>query len=213
MQIDAEAVRWSKSDDERSGKPLVVLIHGYSGTENTLFDVVSADDGVQAGNVVLASLRGPVDASIGGNAWFEPGDRAIGEPAAEQVDLPAQAILEWLDTLDYSSVSLFSFSQGGLTALQLLRHAPRRFAATVVLGGCVAPDVRESDAEVTRVRPKVFYGMGEVDEAIPAKAIERSHLWLAEHTAPTFSNYPGLGHAISPEELADAMRFIVDALD
>src|SRR5690606_22248170 len=121
------------------------------------------------------------------------------DPAA--VDEAAEAVLAWLDTLEYRSVSILGFSQGGAMVLQLLRHAPTRFASAVCVAGFVATATHPGDAELAAVRPRVFWGRGTHDEVIPDAAIQRTAKWLPEHAEADVHVYEGLGHSISTEEL------------
>ncbi len=133
MQLDTSAILWSAPERERAGRPLLVLLHGYGSHEGDLFGM---SPGLPLGPVV-ASLRAPI-AENGGWAWWSRADSPTGDPQSDRVDAAANAVIEWLDTLEYTSVSLVGFSQGAALALQLLRHAPGRFTATVAIAGFVA---------------------------------------------------------------------------
>jgi len=203
MQLDESAIIWSAPERERAGRPLLVLLHGYGSHEGDLFSLSPA---LPLGPVV-ASVRAPI-AESGGWAWFSRADSPAGDPPAERVDEAASAVISWLDTLQFSSVSLLGFSQGAAIALQLIRHAPARFSATVSLSGFVAAGEHEGDAELARLRPPVFWGRGTDDPVIPHEAIERTAAWLPRHTDATTRIYEGLGHSISTPELGDIVLFL-----
>ena len=93
-------------------------------------------------------------------------------------------------------------------ALQLLRHAPTRFAATVGLSGFIAPAHHAGDVALAEARPKVFWGRGTADPVIPSAAVDRTAEWLPGHTDATISIYEDLGHSISREELTDFVGFL-----
>ena len=207
MQLDTSAILWSAPERERAGRPLLVLLHGYGSHEGDLF-------GMSPGlplEPVVASLRAPL-AENGGWAWWTRADSPSGNPAGERVDEAADAVLEWLDTLEFTSVSLVGFSQGAALALQILRHAPERFTATVAIAGFVASGDLPGDAELARVRPAVFWGRGTDDRMIPADAVERTAEWLPAHTDATIRIYEDLGHAISTRELMDLVAFLRERL-
>lgn len=204
MQLDASVIQWSTPERERSGRPLIVLLHGYGSHEGDLFALAPA---LPLGAVV-ASLRAPMSES-GGFAWFSRIDSPSGNPARERVDAGAQAVLDWLDTLgEHPSVTLIGFSQGAAISLQALRLAPERFAAVVALSGFVAPGEHPGDAALASVRPRVFWGRGDADPMFSPEVIERSEAWLDAHTTPEKRVYPGLAHNISQEELRDLVGFI-----
>jgi len=203
MQLDTSAILWSAPERERAGRPLLVLLHGYGSHEGDLFGM---SPGLPLGPVV-ASLRAPI-AENGGWAWWSRADSPTGDPQSDRVDAAANAVIEWLDTLEYTSVSLVGFSQGAALALQLLRHAPGRFTATVAIAGFVASGAHPGDAELAVVKPAVFWGRGTEDRVIPAEAVARTALWLPEHADATIRIYEELGHAISAPMLIDFVRFL-----
>jgi len=205
VTLDTDAIMWSTPERERAGRPLLVLLHGYGSHEGDLFGM---SPGLPLRSVV-ASLRGPI-AESGGWAWWSRVDQAPGLPEPDRVDAAAGAIIEWLDTLDHPSVSLLGFSQGAAMTLQLLRHAPRRFTATVSLSGFVASAEHAGDAELAEVRPLVFWGRGTADSVIPDAAVNRTAAWLPTHSTATVRIYEGLGHSISRDELGDLTQFLRD---
>ena len=203
MHLDESAILWSAPERERAGRPLLVLLHGYASHEGDLF---SMSPGLPLGPVV-ASVRAPL-AESGGFAWWSLQGQEPGEPEPADVDAAANAVLSWLDTIQYTSVSTVGFSQGGAVALQLLRLAPRRFAATVSLSGFIAPANHPGDPALELVKPKVFWGRGTVDSVIPAAAVDRTAEWLPRHADATIRIYEELGHSISREELTDFVGFL-----
>ncbi len=203
MNLDTSAVLWSAPERERAGRPLLVLLHGYGSHEGDLFSLSPA---LPLGPVV-ASVRAPL-AESGGFAWWSLDGATPGAPDPEAVDAAATAVLEWLDTLEYTSVSILGFSQGGAMTLQLLRHAPERFTAAVCLAGFVPTATHPGDARLGEVRPPVFWGRGTSDPVIPDYAIERTAEWLPAHADATIRIYEGLGHSISTEELTDFAGFL-----
>jgi phospholipase/carboxylesterase len=203
MQLDTSAILWSAPERERAGRPLLVLLHGYGSHEGDLF-------GMSPGlplEPVVASLRAPL-AENGGWAWWTRADSPNGNPPPERVDAAADAVIEWLDSLEYTSVSLLGFSQGAALALQLLRHAPGRFTATVAIAGFVASGDHPGDAELAVVKPAVFWGRGTEDRTIPAEAVARTDAWLPGHADATIRIYENLGHSISAPMLIDFVAFL-----
>lgn len=205
MQLDTSAILWSAPERERAGRSLLVLLHGYGSHEGDLFGM---SPGLPLGPVV-ASVRAPISEN-GGWAWWSRRDSPSGNPPAERVDEAADAVLQWLDTLEFTSVSLIGFSQGAALALQLLRHAPERFTATVALAGFVASGDHPGDVELARVRPAVFWGRGTEDTMIPADAVVRTAEWLPAHADTTIRIYEDLGHSISAPELTEFVTFLRD---
>ncbi len=193
--------------DTLEGRPLLLLLHGLGADEQDLLPVGAAlglEDAV-------VSLRAPLPWGPGW-AWApvgqDPTRRASLRPAA-------QAVLDWLDGLPAAGagtpgrIRLLGFSQGGALALTLLRLAPQRFAAAVVLAGFV-PEEQEDDAALAARRPPVLWGRGDADPVIPVAAVERTAAWLPRVAAAEVRVYPGLTHGISQDELADVRAFLAD---
>jgi len=212
VQIDPSLVQWSAVEAERDGRPLLVLLHGVGSHEGDLIALAP----YLPQQFVVASLRASLPHGDG-FSWYPLSTPGAPDPGA--VDDAAEAVLAWLDSLGahHPSVSLLGFSQGGSLSLQLLRHAPERFAFAAVLAGFVVPAAGDDatleraaarDDAVTAARPAVFYGRGDVDQVIPADAVERTSAWLETHADAEQTVYPGLAHGISQEELDDLNAFI-----
>ena len=203
MRIDPSAVLWSAPERERAERPLLVLLHGYGSHEGDLF---SLSPQLPLAPVV-ASVRAPI-AELGGFAWFSlPRTNPLDLLEAD-VDEAASAVLDWLDTLEFTSVSLLGFSQGAAVALQLNRLAPGRVASTVALSGFVPRGERPGDAQLAELKPPVFWGRGTLDAVIPAEAIEHTDAWLPAHATATVRIYEGLAHSINAAELTDFTQFL-----
>jgi phospholipase/carboxylesterase len=196
--IDESAIRWSAPEHERAERPLLVLLHGYNSHEQDLFGLAP----YLPLQPVIASLRAPLRGSLG-YAWYEITDDR--EPAANAA---ARGILAWLDTQPARHVGLLGFSQGGSMAIQLLRHAPERFAYAVSLAGFVVPGSAPADDRMLTQQPPVFWGRGTLDEVIAPQLIEYTHEWLPRHAQVTDRIYEGLGHSINETELTDVLTFL-----
>lgn len=193
------------SDDWEQPVPAAALfLHGYGSNERDLVALASAlPDGMP-----WASLRAPIELTPGGYAWF----RIVtpGHPDQEALDAATAAIWSWADAALPTSTRIvpIGFSQGGLMATQLLRTAPERVLAPVVLGGFVAAGEQKADAVLRATRPAMFLGRGEDDRVIASDAVRRTDAWAPEHTELEDRRYPGLGHGIDVRELADVQAFL-----
>jgi phospholipase/carboxylesterase len=205
MNIDADAVIWSAPERERPGRPLLVLLHGYGSHEGDLFQLAPR---LPLGPVI-ASVRAPISEN-GGWAWFSIAQRSIVDPSADDVNSATMALIGWLDTLEFTSVSLLGFSQGAGVVLQAMRLRPHQFDAVVALSGFVAMGDQPGDDELAARRPPVFWGRGTLDRVIPTDAIERTDEWLPVHSTATIRIYENVAHAISSDELTDVTAFLRD---
>ena len=198
-------------------RPLLILMHGLGSHEGDLIGLVPP----LPQGFVCASLRAPfaVEAPMtGGYTWFpmslqsaDAAPDAVAENAAWQA---AQAVLGWLDNVEARvpgervTSAVMGFSQGGVMATSLMRARPQQFAAAVNCSGFVAPGVFPGDAELTELRPPVFWGRDVADPVIGAEAIARTAEWLPAHSQLVSREYPGVGHSVSRDELDDVFVFL-----
>jgi phospholipase/carboxylesterase len=189
------SVAWSRPS--KPGDDLLILLHGFEGTERDLEDRFPN----LPESVVTASLRAPVEQDAG-HAWFLD-DYGV----KDAVD----NILSWLDTqVGFATVGVLGLSQGGAMALELLRLAPDRFAYAVQLSGILLG--LDAAPSLAAIRPPVFSGHGELDEIVPRPDVAATNEWLADHTELTVMDYVGMGHWISADEASDVCAFITRVL-
>jgi phospholipase/carboxylesterase len=214
LALDDDAVVWSVPREEISERladePLVVVMHGRGSHENDLAGLFP----LLPEGVVYASLRAPLSGApfgMGGWTWFPPGEPA--NPSLETIDAAGRAVLAWLDRVEASfgappAVAVLGFSQGGAMSIHLMRLAPHRFAAAVNLSGFSASGSLPGDTELAARRPPLFWGRDEDDPVIAASGIDRTAEFGPVHFTLTARLYPGVGHGISPEELAEVSAFL-----
>jgi phospholipase/carboxylesterase len=206
--LDPAHVLWSVPEPERAGRPLIVLMHGWSYDERHLFGFAR----LFPSEMVVASVRAPY-AEADGYAWFPSRGNPIGDPQPRVANDATDAVLDWLGTLPSApSTGLLGFSQGGAMVLQLMRRDPGRFDYGVQLAGFVVGDSQPGDEVLARTRPHVFWGRGELDTVIPRRAIARTRSWMAAHTSPEQVVYRGLGHEVAGPEMTDFVAFVARQL-
>ena len=201
--IDPAAVLWSAAAPDRVGRPLLLVLHGYGSSEGDLFSLAPHLPLQPA----IAALRAPLSAGQGWS-WFPIG--VPGDPVGDALDAAALGILAGLDALPEqpTSIGLLGFSQGGAMTLQLMRHAPERFAFAVQLSGFIASGTHPGDERLAEVKPPVFWGRGTLDPVIPEAAVARTQAWLPAHSTLTERIYENLGHSIAQAELAEIVTFL-----
>lgn len=199
-------VLWSRPEAERSGTPLLVILHGYGADEADLFSLAAQ----LPPEFTVASVRAPLQAGPG-FAWF-PLNNDLGYSVAAVTE--AAVYLEtWLDGVrgEHTSVSLLGFSQGMGMATTLMRHRPADYAAVVGLSGFVADAAGDpffDDAAVAALKPDIFWGRDQADPVIPETAIESTNTWMHGHVKLTKVLYTGIGHGINAQEIAHVGEFL-----
>lgn len=224
--VDDSAVKWSVprdqvaqvlSDSADSPRPLLVMLHGYGSHELDLFGLAD----FLPKEYVVASVRGLLPAG-GGYSWFplefDPATNSL-KRDVNDVNASTEVVLAWLDELDrevggISSIVLLGFSQGGAMSIQLLRHAPERFDAAVILASFAVPDDSvgnvERDAALAAANVPVFWGRDPHDPVVGEELISFTRRWLPEHANLEARLYSNVGHGISMEEIDDVSAFLAD---
>jgi len=208
IAIDDDAVLWSAPADERAGRPLLLLLHGYGSDERDLFGLAP----FLPDTFVLAAVRAPLAPPFPAPGWsWYPIEGLDGRPTGA-VTAAADALITWLDDVTDAAtatpVGILGFSQGAAVALQALRLQPERFAFVVNLAGYVDPTPLPTDPLLAERRPPVFWGRGARDEVIPPAAVAHTVQWLPEHAELSGRVYTGLTHSVSQEELDDVRVFL-----
>jgi phospholipase/carboxylesterase len=203
MPIDPDAMMWSAPERERTGRPHLVLLHGYGSHEGDLFQLAP----YLPPQLVLAAVRAPLPHPMGaGFAWYELDGDADGAGVDDAADELAEFLegvrgrASWLGTL--------GFSQGGVIGLQVLRRHPALIDAHVMLASARHPVDADGDLELTARRPPVFWGRGTADTVFPARRFADTSEWLPDHARLTERIYEGLGHAVSEPMLDDVSAFL-----
>ena len=219
LAVDDTHVRWSLPRElvtrELTSRSLLLMLHGYGAHEMDLFGLVE----FLPPEYVVASIRGLIPAGPG-FAWFPLEWDAQSNELRRNVDdvnESAGVLLAWLDRLDAEvgglhGVTLLGFSQGGAMAIQMLRHAPERFDAAVVLASFATPDTSPGasvrDAALAEASIPVFWGRDPHDPVITEELIAYTRRWLPEHSNLDARLYGNVGHGISMEEIEDVRSFL-----
>ena len=209
MSLDAPAfpaptVLWSVPEDQRQGRPLLVLLHGYGANEADLFGL--ADQ--LPDEFVVASVRAPL-AMGPGFTWF-PLTGSL-DYSFDAVKAATDYVLEWLDGVreEFTSVSLLGFSMGMAMATSMWRRRPQDFAAIVGLSGFAVEGGTDwfRDAELDGSTP-FYWGRDPQDPVIPRDRIDFTAAWLLGKARATKVQYSGVWHGISPQEVGHVAEFL-----
>jgi phospholipase/carboxylesterase len=208
LRLNPDAVVWNRTAEDRRGRPLLVLVHGFGGHEHDFEPFIPQLPDEYA----VASVRAPLSHNQGW-AWY-PGDpRASGTTFSAVANAAADALLDWVrGQSGHPAVDLLGFSQGGSVAVHALRRDPAAIRAVVSLAGFRAPGRQAGDAQLRARAHAAFFGHGALDDVIPAADAERLESWLRTHTALESHRYPGLDHWMSEEQLADVSAFLARVL-
>lgn len=199
---------------EDAGKPLVILMHGYGGSEENFYGIQQLlPDGY-----TYLMLRAPLTVRQGAYQWF---NQKRGDPAYDGVTDDLRTSTETLArfiaqaTDKYRSsprqVVLIGFSQGAMMSFETgLRH-PELVRAIAPLSGRLLPVLKSQLKDDPRLKGlAVFIGHGKADTVVPYRVAPEARDTLQALGVPVrFHSYEGLGHAISREEVADLKQWLL----
>lgn len=111
-------------------------------------------------------------------------------------------------------VVVAGFSQGACLASEFVARNPRRYGALLAFtGGLLGPPGAELAHRGDLAGTPVFLGAGDPDPHVPWQRVEETAAVFTRMGARvTPRRYPGLGHTIDLEELAEARRLVREAI-
>lgn len=114
-----------------------------------------------------------------------------------------------------SRVALLGFSQGACLSLEYAARFPQKYGAVLALtGGLIGPEGTKRDYPGSLDATPVFIGCSDVDAHVPlARVKESAKILTAMGAEVTEHIYPGMGHTINDDEIAQVRRHLVKILD
>jgi phospholipase/carboxylesterase len=189
-----------------AGRPTLLLLHGRGGSEGDLVPLAQA---LGAGLGVLAP-RGP-EREGGGHAWFR--HHRIGVPVRESLDARLREVGDWLSEEAAAGriavpMTAIGFSNGGMMAGALAASRPELVGSAALLSSAYPLPDEVLAPDGLRGTP-VFAGAGDADPFHPVSVLREGVAWYEGAGADVTARlYPGLGHAVSAEEVADLAAWL-----
>lgn len=197
--------------------PVLVLLHGRGADPDDL----AALRRWLPDSLALVLPRAPFEAAPWGYgagwAWYRyEGDDRPEEKSFRASQAELDALLEELPSspgTEPGPVFLGGFSQGGTMSLGRLLRGSEGLAGVLNFSGFVPahPDVatRQGPAGET----PVFWGHGTLDASIPFQMALRGRERLRAAGVPLEARDYAMGHGIIPEEVRDAVEWILGVLE
>jgi phospholipase/carboxylesterase len=187
-----------------STDPLVLFLHGRYGIRDDLAWVAAQTPAPW--RPVLLEAPVPLGDRF---EWFAVADNGRDGALSADIAPAADALLQWVsENAGGARVGAVGWSQGGATALHMLRRAPGSLAFVATLGGFTSLDAERGDAALAERRPPVFWARGADDTVITAADVVRMHEFLPLHASLQEHVYAGTGHEITEAMAEDVLRFV-----
>ncbi len=147
-----------------------------------------------------------------GWAWYRhlEADRVEERTLRDSLDA-LETFLDQLPTIVRAQpgrVVLGGFSQGGTTSLAYALAHPDSVAATVNFSGFLAEASRADGSPSGARRPPVFWAHGTRDPQVPWELARTGRERLSRAGVPLTARDYDIGHWLTPEEVAEAIRFL-----
>ncbi len=107
-------------------------------------------------------------------------------------------------------IALLGFSQGACLALETTIRRPRPYGAVIGLsGGYIGPLGEERRSTDRLDGASVFLGCSDIDSHIPLRRVQETTRLLTDMGADVTERiYPGFGHAVNDDEIAESRRLL-----
>lgn len=196
---------------ETDALPLVIAMHGLGSKPEELVGLYA-----QLGAPARLVLPYGFDAYLGGFTWFEPGSlrdpdklAAGSRAAADRLSAMIDEISKRFPTRGKAIVT--GFSQGAILSYSLAVTHPEIVRAAFPVSGIMPEKLSPSDWPAGRDKPKIHAFHGTSDERIGIEGDRASVRRLRDlGLSAEITDYPGIGHTITPEMRRDLLKAIGD---
>ncbi|MBT1164467.1 alpha/beta hydrolase [Bifidobacterium felsineum] len=197
------------SDFNVDGKgPLFLMFHGYGNDESEMVRIIDAVYSGEDEKPDYLSFRGTYARPyMGGHYWYPDGcgvdERQhecaeVGEALAQLIDAPVFRNRRKI---------LIGFSQGGYLSYRLVKAHPDLFDAAILLSPSFQGEI---GTRLPDSHTRFFLAYGSLDSTIPLQDQINARRVLESSRNFVHHKYPGMGHAICDEEIADIRAFLIN---
>ncbi|MEW6401919.1 MAG: alpha/beta fold hydrolase [Chloroflexota bacterium] len=183
----------------QNAKRLMVLIHGWTGDENSMWVFTR---GLPSDYWIIAP-RAPHVGEPSGYSWRPPQPGTFGRPSLETLKPASDSLLSLVDAysssvgVDAKQFDLMGFSQGAAMVNLMGMLHPKRIRKVAVLAGFVPSGMEDIIAKKPLEGKQIFVAHGTKDEMVP---VERAHVsieLLERAGAKVTYCEDGVGHKVS----------------
>ena len=197
---------------ETSNPKLLVMIHGFTGDENSMW-VFS--HGLSHDYWMFAP-RAPHAADPGGYSWRPRLEGTFGRPSFEMLKPAADDLIKAIDEyaasvqIDPAQFDVIGFSQGGAMVSLLGLTYPDRIHKMGILAGFIPSGADEYVSQKPLSGKKVFVAHGKLDEMVPVERAHESIKQLEDAGAEVEYCEDEVKHKMSPKMLRAMEAYLKD---
>jgi len=193
--------------------PLLILLHGYGGNEDSMMLLSSYLDP----RFNLVSARAPQSLDVGSFAWFpivwdERGLFVSSDDVLSAIEPAARFVAEAMRAYGGAPerTLLMGFSQGAAMSAAVLMHQPALAAGAVLMSGFVPADLATPHIRLDGKLVLITHGV--LDDIVPVSLGRAARdLLTSLGAAVTYREYP-IAHQISEAALEDIDQWLSEAL-
>ncbi len=158
------------SQQEKSPSHVLLLLHGWTGDENSMWTFTRNFPSDYA--ILAPRAPYPALAEKGGFSWREIKPGTWGAPTLDELHFAADSLVSlvdfWLDSAKMASLTfdIVGFSQGGALAATIATLYPKRVEKVAVLSGFIPPGVDVLLQPDLLKKKRFFWAHGTKDEMI-----------------------------------------------
>lgn len=193
-----------------TARAAMVMVHGRGASAESILTLAPA---LEADGLAFVAPQAE------GGTWYPFGFMQPIERNEPGITSGMRAISRAIATVAAAGIPtertiLLGFSQGACLASEYVaRHAMRYGGLAALSGGLIGPDGTPRDYAGALDGTPVFLGCSDIDGHIPAARVEESAAVLRTlGGSVTMRLYPGMGHLVNEDEIAEVQKIIADVL-
>jgi phospholipase/carboxylesterase len=197
-----------REPEEIEGAPVVVLLHGWTGDENSMW-VFANDLSEDAFLIAPRGLYPSMHDQKKGYSWVE--NTQIKWAARGDFDFSVGMLNELVADLsqkypaNFNHLNLVGFSQGAAFSSAYTLSYPEQVKKLALLSGFVPEGVSPSDADL--VGKRIFIGHGSLDETVPVEKAQDASLLFQAMGAEVDMCITEVGHRLGADCFKGFSRF------
>lgn len=192
-------------------KAAMILVHGRGASADSM--LLFAEE-FENNNIHYRAIQADR------HTWYPNSFLAPREQNQPGISSGLQAIYDEIKTLNEVGITtgkiiLLGFSQGACLSSEYAARHPKRFGGLAILsGGLIGPEVSLDNYSGSFEGTPVFMGCSDYDPHIPQERVhDTAKILEALGADVTKKIYPGMGHTVNEDEIAQIKQMIDNIID